>query len=741
MNTPKHNNRIIISFTSAILFLSTIVINAQNMKLVWADEFNDAAIDRTIWDFEIGPTSETLHYFTDHSDNAKIVDGKLQIIALKEDYQGFNYTAALLKTQNLFNFRYGRIEASIKLPQTTGFVPGFWMLPQDERYGYWPWSGEIDVMEHPTNQDRIFGTCHSWQYSYFTGSMSPAGGSIQITDSETAFHIYAVEWTPDKIDFFVDDQKYYTFNNENSGFKVWPFDQPFYILLAMGVGGGWAGPPDASTIFPAIMEVDYVRVYQDLKDVSVSGADYIPFYTKGSTYSLPNIDGATYLWNVQGDAQIVSGQNANSIVVDWNTFSGNVEAEITSGDSTYNYEYPVIVSNNFLKNYGFEKGVSPWYQTRPYPGDVEFNLDSENPHNGNNCMYVDVKSQSTNAWDVQLSHRNILLEAGKHYNASFWAKAKSSGTKINAAIINSSTFAPFVIKELILTDIWTKYELNFTSSAAAVGQFNIDMGGHLGSYYFDDFALSLPELNDSNQITNADFSNGNTGWIFNTFAPAQANGEVVNGEFAISISNGGTFLWDIHLGQVNVSCEKEKEYIVSFDAYAVEPRDISAIVGKNSDPWTAYSGNQIISLTTERATYTYAFVMNEPTDNQSRLGFDLGTSTIDLYFDNITLSNGKTPTEIESDNPVLEKSLQLFQNYPNPFNPATKIKYSIPNSEKVLIKVYDVLGEEVKILLDEHKDAGTYEIEFDGSELTSGLYFYKITSGNFSEVRKMILLR
>ena len=186
------------------------------------------------------------------------------------------------------------------------------------------------------------------------------------------------------------------------------------------------------------------------------GTDNLSLYTKGSTYSLPNIDGVTYSWNVQGDAQIVSGQNTNNIVVNWNMFSGNVEAEITSAGSTYNYEYPVIVSNNILKNYGFEKGVNPWFQTRPYPGDVDFTLNSEEPHSGNNCLNVDVKSQSTNAWDVQLSQRNLLLKAGKQYTASFWAKTKVSGTKINAAILNSTTFELYAIKENTLTDILGK---------------------------------------------------------------------------------------------------------------------------------------------------------------------------------------------------------------------------------------------------------------------------------------------
>ncbi len=303
------------------------------------------------------------------------------------------------------------------------------MLPEDQRYGYWPLSGEIDILEHPTNEiDKIYGTVHTGAYNSFTGS-GPRGSTITISDAETEFHVYAIEWSEEKIDFFVDDQKYFTFNNEHSGFEAWPFDQSFYIILSMGVGGGWVGDPDASSIFPAIMEVDYVRVYQELDDVQISGEDYLPRYTKSSLYTLPNLEGASYKWKVSGDAEIVSGQNTNNILIDWNTLSGDVEAEINSNNTTYNYTYPVNVSNNYLKNYGFEKGVGHWFNTRPYPGDIDFVLDSTDPHTGKNCLYVDVKTISTNAWDVQLSQRDLLLEAGKQYNASFWAKSKISRNK------------------------------------------------------------------------------------------------------------------------------------------------------------------------------------------------------------------------------------------------------------------------------------------------------------------------
>ncbi|MFC1570130.1 carbohydrate binding domain-containing protein, partial [bacterium] len=616
MKTP-----FIILCSFSLLLMTFPGLIAQNRHLVWSDEFDETAIDQTQWNFETGPTFETLHYFTDRSDNAKIVDGKLQIIALKESYQGFNYTAALLKTQDIFYWRYGRIEARMKLPHTTGFVPGFWMLPQDDQYGYWPWSGEIDIMEHPTNQDRIFGTCHTWQYSYFTGSMAPSGGSIQITDSETAFHIYAVEWTPDKIDFFVDEQKYFTHHNEHNGFEAWPFDQPFYILLASGVGGGWVGNPDATTVFPGVMEVDYVRVYQNSGDLVISGDNDVLSKSQGIVYSLPQIEGASYSWSLPNGAKIISGDNTHQISVDWGIFGGNVTAEVSTSEGSSFIEYPVSISSNLMKNAGFEKGVKYWNKTGPYPAEAVFALTTEDVHNGNYSMFVDVKTPGVNAWDAQLSQGDLLLKSGINYQASFWARKDGSPAELGPAIINSTNYTVYGIEWITLTDTWQQFDLDFTVPANVTASFNIGMGGQTGQFYYDDFILTGPEAESLNQVLNADFSSGLDSWILNTFQPADASAAVENGELTVSISNGGVNSWDVYTGQAGVAIENGKEYTVSFDAYAAAPRDISAFVGKNADPWNVYSGNNIISLSTRRQTYSYSFTMNEPTDDIARLGF------------------------------------------------------------------------------------------------------------------------
>jgi beta-glucanase (GH16 family) len=738
---PRINpTRAIAVYCLLFLTMNSASLKAQDLQLVWADEFNDATIDRSVWNFETGPTFNTLHYFTDRSANAKIVDGKLNIIALEESYNGFNYTAALLKTQKSFSFRYGRIEARIKLPRTTGFVPAFWMLSQDDRYGYWPWSGEIDIMEHPTNQDKIFGTCHTWQYSYYTGSLTPAGGSIEMTDSETAFHIYAVEWTADKIDFLVDDHKYFTFNNEYGGFKAWPFDQPFYILLGMGVGGGWVGDPDDTTVFPGVMEVDYVRVYQNLQDVLIYGPDYVLQGSKALTYYAPVLEEAQYSWSVPNTAQIKSGQGTARIVVDWGIFSGNVELQLTTTDGSQSISYPVVMSNNLLKNSSFEKGAKYWNKADNYPAEAVFTISSQDKHTGDNALPIDVNKPGVNAWDAQLSQTNLSLTSGQTYSASFWAKSETN-SQITAAVINPSTYFLYGSKTCQLTNTWVQYDFSFQVSGNATGSFNIDLGGHTGKYIIDDIQVTVPRQDDQNQVKNADFSAGDAEWIFNSFQPAQASAAVWYGELAVSITNGGVNPWDIFVGQLGFTIEKGKEYTVSFDAYAEAPRQISPLVGKNADPWTVYSGSHPIALTTKRQTYTYSFVMKDPTDNKARLGFDIGSSSEDVFFDNIFLSKGVWRNPVVNRETHAPGEFKLFQNTPNPFNPSTIITYELPEESYIRLEIYDMNGRLVDTLLETDQSVGIHSVRWDGNNVASGIYFYKISTRKLSQVKRMILIR
>jgi hypothetical protein len=276
-------------------------------------------------------------------------------------------------------------------------------------------------------------------------------------------------------------------------------------------------------------------------------------------------------------------------------------------------------------------------------------------------------------------------------------------------------------------------------------------------FYFAQTKSPFEDLiSPGNMVINGSFSDGETDWILTALLPGQATGSIQNGEYAVSITNGGNFVWDINLKQENLSIENGKNYSVSFDAYAAAPRQIAALVGKNSDPWTVYSGNENFSLTTSKQNYSYSFTMQEATDPIARLGFDVGLSTVDVFFDNITLTEVEEPTTVavdpgESASPPTD--FNLLQNYPNPFNPETTIEYQLPVLAEVTLTIYDLQGQVVQRLDYGTKAAGHHSVEWDGRndqglKVTSGIYFYRIEMKRkdagqrpFVAMKKMILMK
>jgi hypothetical protein len=240
-------------------------------------------------------------------------------------------------------------------------------------------------------------------------------------------------------------------------------------------------------------------------------------------------------------------------------------------------------------------------------------------------------------------------------------------------------------------------------------------------------------------LANPDFERGKDDWYFNTLFPAQANGDVSDGEYAVSIDNGGTNTWDMNLGQSTVSVEKGKEYTISFDAYAAEPRSIFAFVGKNADPWTVYSGDHFFTLSTTKQAYVYSFIMAEPSDLQARFGFDFGASSTDVYFDNVFLSEGKIPTNV---NQIINQApgySTLYQNYPNPFYSFTTIKYYLDRPAHVSLKIFNAVGEEIITLADGFQTAGEHQVKWTPEGLAGGVYLSRLQTDDFSETKKLLL--
>ncbi|WP_346235999.1 glycoside hydrolase family 16 protein [Niabella insulamsoli] len=238
---------------------------AAGRKLVWSDEFNyTGQPDRSKWNFDIGNNkgwgNNELQYYTSKTKNARVEKGRLIIEARKEDTLGFQYTSAKLVTRGKESWTYGKIEVRAKLPSGTGSWPAIWMLAENMKQ--WPDDGEIDIMEH-VGYDRgwVHASVHCKNYNHVIGTQKTA--KKKVDDASVAFHIYGLEWTKDSIIMSIDHQPYFSFANEKKGYKSWPFDQNMYLILNVAVGGNWGGQKGVDNkIFPAKMEIDYVRVYQ-----------------------------------------------------------------------------------------------------------------------------------------------------------------------------------------------------------------------------------------------------------------------------------------------------------------------------------------------------------------------------------------------------------------------------------------------------------------------------------------------
>ena len=239
-------------------------------KLVWADEFNYQGLpDSSKWDYNVGGHgwgNNELQYYTNKDTlNAVVQNGQLKITARKQTIEKNNFTSARLLTKNKAVFKYGKIEARAKLPAGRGTWPAIWMLGANVDSINWPTCGEIDIMEHVGyNKDSVFGTIHSEAYNHIKGTQK--GKGIFIKDPYDAYHDFAIEWTPEKIDFLVDGVLFNHISNEHLTTKEWPFDQPFFLIINLAVGGGWGGSKGVDeNVFPAAMYIDYVRVFEAVK--------------------------------------------------------------------------------------------------------------------------------------------------------------------------------------------------------------------------------------------------------------------------------------------------------------------------------------------------------------------------------------------------------------------------------------------------------------------------------------------
>jgi beta-glucanase (GH16 family) len=234
--------------------------------LVWSDDFS-TNLDPAFWNYETGNGANgwgnnELEYYTSNSKNVFVSNGNLVIEARKESISGFNYSSARLTTQNKKAFKFGRIDIRAKLPVGKGIWPALWMLGSNIASVGWPACGEIDIMELiGTHPSRTYGTMH---WKPVNGTNTSKGGEFNLASGNFSqqFHVFSLVWSQDTIKWYVDDQLFLTTTSADVGAASYPFNADHFLILNVAVGGNWPGPPDAGTVFPQRMFVDYVRVFQ-----------------------------------------------------------------------------------------------------------------------------------------------------------------------------------------------------------------------------------------------------------------------------------------------------------------------------------------------------------------------------------------------------------------------------------------------------------------------------------------------
>lgn len=276
-NSIRHISERRILFLTFLLLLScygcetddeqTVAMFTTN--LVLAEEFDtDGIPNPEVWDYDIGTGpngdgwgNQELQYYTDRTDNVTVQNGVLLITAKEEPFEGASYTSARLLTKDLFEQRYGRFEARIRLPFGQGIWPAFWMLGADIDENPWPAAGEIDIMEYRGQEPtKILGSVHGPGYS--AGAAISKEFNLENDRFDTGFHIFGIEWGPEFVNFYVDDMLYNQITPEDVT-GPWVFDKPFFILINVAVGGTFVGAPSEETVFPQTMLIDYVRVHEN----------------------------------------------------------------------------------------------------------------------------------------------------------------------------------------------------------------------------------------------------------------------------------------------------------------------------------------------------------------------------------------------------------------------------------------------------------------------------------------------
>ncbi|MCH5249968.1 MAG: carbohydrate binding domain-containing protein [Lachnospiraceae bacterium] len=582
--------------------------SVHSYTLKWEDDFNGDSLNPADWNYEShapGWVNAELQEYTGEEGagtNVVVKDGYLTIQAVKTTKNGEDYyTSGRINTQNKHDYQYGRFEVRAKVPSGKGFLPAFWMMPTDEGYyGQWPKCGEIDVMEvHGSNLTTSYSTLHFGEpHMQQQGTYTLPSGVKNFGED---FHVYACEWDPDEFRFYVDGQMFYKVNDwftKRNGFGEVaypaPYDQPFYMILNLAVGGSWVGYPDADTPFGdnAQLVVDYVRVYE--KD---GGYDY-------------DID------------------------------KPEDEAELRAPDSTGNY----IINGDFAVNEDLVKGDKNWQLLLTEGGKAT-------PEISNKELIIKTEDAGTVNYSVQIVQANLPIEQGSKYKLTYEAYADANRTMITGLTSPDRGYIRYLNDTTVeLTTEKQKYEhtfeMNSRNDANGRVEFNLGNQDSTATVHITNVRLekageaqedTKSVLPDGNYVYNGQFNEGNEAgklrlayWDWDALSGTSVS--VTNDtkrELKVVVPDTAAKPEDVIVSQESIAIEGGRKYILSFSAYGD-----AVAAGKTIQTKTA--GNTYASeLTDTRKEYRYEFETPEDL-NGTKLEFCLGIPGT-IYIDDVRI--------------------------------------------------------------------------------------------------------
>ena len=572
-------------------------------KLVWEDNFDGEKLNLDDWNFEYhepGWVNAELQAYVDSERNTYVKDGMLYIQAIKEMIDGKPYyTSGRINTQKKHDFQYGRFEVRAKVPSGKGFLPAFWMMPTDESfYGQWPKCGEIDIMEvHGSALSTSYGTLH------FGEPHTQKQGSYTLPDGQKnfgeEFHVFACEWDPGEFRFYVDGHLFYTVNDwftKKPGFGEVaypaPYDQPFYLILNLAVGGSWVGYPDEDAVFGenAQFVIDYVRAYQ--KD--------------------------SY------DTDVDKPQN---------------DVELRDPDETGNY----VINGDFSVVEDLSQEDSNWLLLLAGAGEATANI-------ADNALHVTTAEAGELNYSVQVVQANLPLGKGMKYELSYDAYADEARTMITGISAPDKGYIRYLndtTVELTTEKQTYRHVFDMTGDSDANSRLEFNLGNqgstaavHISNVRLEKTGEAEEEvkgmLPDGNYVYNGQFNEGNEAgkrrlayWEWDIEQCSGTGISVTDDsrrELRVSVPDTVTALDQVAVYQNPIAIGGGKKFIFSFDAYADREKTVKAEVAGNS-----YD----IALTTERQTYKYEFETSSDLDG-SELRFLLGSAGT-TYIDNVTV--------------------------------------------------------------------------------------------------------